>query len=71
MQGPQLPIWSAPSFTDQQLATVLDMLAAGHGVSAVAKAAKLSRQAVYRLKDDPAWAEGLLAKWTAKRRDAA
>ena len=60
----------APSFTAEQVATVREMLATGHSVSAVAKATKLSRQAIYRLKDDPAWAEALIAKWSAKRRAA-
>jgi DNA invertase Pin-like site-specific DNA recombinase len=61
----------APSFSAEKVAVVRDMLAAGHGVSAVAKATNLSRQAVYRVKDNPAWAEALLARWAAKGRDAA
>ncbi len=39
------------------------MLATGKGVSEIAQATGLSRQAVYRLKDDPAWAEGVLESW--------
>jgi len=61
----------APSFSAEKVAMVRDLLVAGHGVSAVARAAKLSRQAIYRLKDDPAWAEALIEKWTVKRRKAA
>jgi putative DNA-invertase from lambdoid prophage Rac len=61
----------APSFTATQVATVRDMLATGQGVTAVARTTKLSRQAIYRLKDNPAWAETSIAKWTAKRRRAA
>jgi putative DNA-invertase from lambdoid prophage Rac len=61
----------APSFSAEKVAMVKDMLAAGHGVSAVAKETKLSRQAIDRVKDDPAWVEALVAKWAAKRRNAA
>ena len=34
-------------------------------ISTIAKTAGLSRQAIYRLKDNPAWAEGVLATWAA------
>jgi hypothetical protein len=40
-------------------------------VSAVAEATKLSRQCIDRIRDDAAWAETIIAKWTEKRRDAA
>jgi putative DNA-invertase from lambdoid prophage Rac len=39
------------------------MLAQDAGSSAIAKAANVSRQVVYRVKDDPAKAESLLAEW--------
>jgi putative DNA-invertase from lambdoid prophage Rac len=60
-----------PSFTRQQYETIRDMLAAEHSVSAISKAlgAKadgsplVTRQTVYRIKIDTAWAEGILAKW--------
>jgi putative DNA-invertase from lambdoid prophage Rac len=31
----------------------------------IARTTGLSRQAIYRLKDDPAWAEAVLATWAA------
>jgi len=52
-----------PSFTRQQLETVRDMLAQGAGISAIANAAGLKRQTVYRIKSEPAWAEAGLEKW--------
>ena len=52
-----------PSFTREQLGRVRDMLTTGTSISAIAKTTGLSRQAIYRLKDDPAWAEGVLATW--------
>lgn len=52
-----------PSFTRAQMEAVRDMLAQDAGVSVIAKATGLSRQAIYRMKDDPAEAEAALAKW--------
>lgn len=52
-----------PSFTRAQLDTVRDMLDSGAGISEVAKASSLSRQTVYRIKDDMAGAEAALATW--------
>jgi putative DNA-invertase from lambdoid prophage Rac len=54
-----------PSFTRNQLDQVRDMLTTGTSVSTIAKTTCLSRQAIYRLKDDPAWAEGVLETWAA------
>jgi putative DNA-invertase from lambdoid prophage Rac len=54
-----------PSFTRQQLATVQDMLGQGHGISTIAYETRLSRQTVYRIKDDPAGQERALAVWEA------
>jgi putative DNA-invertase from lambdoid prophage Rac len=45
---------------------VRDMLSQDAGVSSIAKATRLSRQTVYRIKDDPAGAEAMLAKWDRK-----
>jgi hypothetical protein len=39
------------------------MLAEGANPSAIARMAEVSRQVVYRLKDDPAKAEAMLAEW--------
>ena len=52
-----------PSFTLQQLDQVRDLLTTGTSITTIAKTTGLSRQAIYRLKDDPAWAEGVLAAW--------
>ena len=54
-----------PSFTAAQLATVRDMLASGSAVGAAAKETGLSRQTVYRIQAEPAWADALLARWAA------
>jgi putative DNA-invertase from lambdoid prophage Rac len=40
------------------------MLSQG-AIGRIAKAAKLSRQTVYRIKDDPAGAEAVMATWSA------
>lgn len=52
-----------PSYTKEQLAMVRDMLGRDANPSAIAKATSLSRQTVYRIKDDPAAAEAALATW--------
>lgn len=54
-----------PSFTRNQLHAVQDMLAQDTGIGRIAKAVNLSRQTVYRIKDDPAAAEAVLATWGA------
>ncbi len=51
-----------PSYARAQLAKVRDMLGQ-HGIVQIAKETKLSRQAVYRIQDDPAGAEAALAAW--------
>jgi putative DNA-invertase from lambdoid prophage Rac len=53
-----------PSYTRKQLATVRDMLAHDAvGIAGIAKATVLTRQTVYRLKDDPPAAEAALVAW--------
>jgi putative DNA-invertase from lambdoid prophage Rac len=53
-----------PSFTRGQFTKVRDMLGQGAvGIALIAKETKLSRQTVYRIKDDPASAEAALAAW--------
>lgn len=52
-----------PSYSRAELTAVLDKLGLGKGASEIAKATGLSRQAVYRIKDDPAGAEKALAAW--------
>lgn len=52
-----------PSYTRTQMDSVRDMLAQDAGISAIAKATGLSRQAIYRIKEEPVEAEAALAKW--------
>jgi putative DNA-invertase from lambdoid prophage Rac len=52
-----------PSYTREQFETVTALLNKGTGVSETAQATALSRQTVYRIKDDPAEAEKALSKW--------
>lgn len=52
-----------PSYTRGQMTVVRDMLGQSAGISAIAKATGLSRQAIYRIKDDPVAAEAALVNW--------
>jgi putative DNA-invertase from lambdoid prophage Rac len=53
-----------PSFTRAQLAKVRNMLGQeAVGIARIAKETGLSRQTIYRIKDDPAAAEAALAAW--------
>jgi DNA invertase Pin-like site-specific DNA recombinase len=52
-----------PSFTRRQLETVHNMLAQDAGISAIANATGLTRQTVYRIKSEPAWAAAVLERW--------
>jgi DNA invertase Pin-like site-specific DNA recombinase len=52
-----------PSFTRAQLEIVQNMLGKDANIVQIAKATNLSRQTVYRIKDDPAAAEASLAMW--------
>jgi DNA invertase Pin-like site-specific DNA recombinase len=52
-----------PSFTRSQFEAVRDMLGQEAGVSIIAKATGLSRQTVYRIKDDTAGSEAALISW--------
>lgn len=54
-----------PSYTREQLNTVRDMVGQSAGIGQIAKATGLSRQAIYRIKDDPAAAEAVLVSWAA------
>lgn len=54
-----------PSYTRAQMQDVVAMLAAGQSPAGIAKAVGVSRQAVYRIKDDPAGAERALMAWDA------
>lgn len=52
-----------PTFTAEQVATVRDMIGKGMTIVEIAKISKLSRGTVYRIKDDPAGTDAILARW--------
>jgi DNA invertase Pin-like site-specific DNA recombinase len=52
-----------PSFDRDQLDTIRDLLAQDASPTIIAQAAGVSRQVVYRVQDDPANAEAVLAEW--------
>lgn len=52
-----------PSYSRDAYQTVMDMLAIGNGASEIAKVTGLSRQAVLRIKGNPAAMETALVKW--------
>src|SRR5262249_49497667 len=53
-----------PSYSRQQFVMVKQMLAQDAiGIARIAKEAGLTRQTIYRIKDDPASAEAALAAW--------
>ena len=52
-----------PSYTQETLSLVTDMLFQGAGTSEIARSASISRQAVLRIKADPVAAQEVLAKW--------
>jgi putative DNA-invertase from lambdoid prophage Rac len=54
-----------PSYSREQLERVQNMLGQDANVVQIAQATNLSRQTVYRIKDDPAAAEAALATWGA------
>jgi len=54
-----------PSFSREQLTVVLNMLDLSAGVGDIASATGLSRQTVYRIRDDRVAAEAALASWAA------
>ena len=52
-----------PSYSRQQYDAVRDLLKQDTGVSAIAKNTGLTRQTVYRIKEEPVVAEAALAAW--------
>jgi putative DNA-invertase from lambdoid prophage Rac len=52
-----------PSFTGKQIEIVRDALTNETPIAAIAKLTGLSRQTVYRIKGEPAWADSVLAAW--------
>lgn len=57
-----------PSYSRRQLVAVRDLLGQGIEITRIAKTTGLSRQTVYRIKNDPAEAEAVLISWEARRR---
>lgn len=54
-----------PSFTREQFLTVCNMLDLSTGVATISAATGLSRQTIYRIRDDRTAAEAALASWAA------
>lgn len=54
-----------PSYTRAQLDAVRAQLAQGASISAISRDTGLSRQSIYRIQEDPAEAEAILARWAA------
>lgn len=52
-----------PSYSREELGTVIARLANGEGVQAIAKATGLSRASIYRIQEDPAKAGAALEAW--------
>lgn len=52
-----------PSYTREQFQTAMELSGKGMNVSEIAQASNLSRQTVYRIKEDPAGAEKALTVW--------
>jgi DNA invertase Pin-like site-specific DNA recombinase len=52
-----------PSYSREQLVTVVDMIGQGAGVGNVASATGLTRQTVYRIRNDAPGAEATLSEW--------
>lgn len=62
-KSPRKYLGRKPSFTRAQLQAVREMLGRDAGTSSIASQTGLSRQTVLRIKEDPAAAEELLARW--------
>lgn len=60
-----------PSYTRGQLGQVLSLLSEDRGTSEIARAARLSRQTVLRIKADPAAAHRIIAVWERERAEIA
>ncbi len=69
-ERPNYYLGRKPEFTREQFEQVRDMIGQGATMAAIAKATGLSRQSVYRLRDDPARAERILAVWENVKRAA-
>ena len=60
-----------PSYTRSQFATVRDMLGQSAAIGAIARATGLSRQSIYRIRDNPSAAEAVLIGWSNSAATAA
>ena len=63
-EGVRLYRGRRPSFTHEQFEQVQTMLAQGSGVSEIASTVGVSRQTVYRIRDDAAAAASMLQRWS-------
>lgn len=54
-----------PSFSEEQFSTVCQMLELSAGIGQIVSATGLSRQTIYRIRDDRAGAQGALIRWGA------
>jgi DNA invertase Pin-like site-specific DNA recombinase len=61
--GPRSYRGRKPSFGRTQLGIIRDLLARDTSPTAIAEAAGVSRQVIYRVQDDPAKAEAMLVEW--------
>ena len=52
-----------PSYSREQFQAVRDMLGQEAGIGRIANETGLSRQTIYRIKDDPTGSEAALATW--------
>ena len=53
-----------PTFTAKDIDTVEEQLACGTGITEIAKSTGLSRQAIYRIRNDPAASRAVADRWT-------
>lgn len=52
-----------PSYSKEQFSTACEMLGLSTGIGQIANATGLSRQTIYRIRDDRASAQGALSRW--------
>ncbi len=65
--GDRVYLGRKPSFTRLQFKTVREMLNRSAAIALIANETGLTRQTVYRIKNDPAACEGMLAAWDRRR----
>jgi len=62
---PRAYLGRKPSFTKEQVQSVLDKIALGVGVAEISRETGLSRQTIYRIKDNPKQAFETLEAWSS------